>query len=103
MVILIYVLGNLIWSWDEHRAIFHLLLGAAYAFHVTLTLHILQTKQSDITKQGWLFSMVVIWLGNISVLIMGIPLLTGHRGVLSGLGLWGVETGRLIQRLGQLF
>ncbi len=103
LVILFYVLGNLIWAWNEHNAIFHLLLGAAYAFHVTLTLHILQTKQSDITEQGWLFSLAVIWLGNISVLIMGIPLLTGHRGVLSGLGIWGVETGMLIQRLGRLF
>ena len=103
MVILLYVVCDLIWGLQEYRAVFHLLLGAAYAFHVTLTVHILQTKQTDITEQGWLFSFVVIWLGNVAVLIMGIPLLTGHRGMLSALGIWGVETGKLLQRLGQLF
>jgi len=28
---------------------------AAYAFHITLTWHILQTRQSDITSQGYFF------------------------------------------------
>jgi hypothetical protein len=55
-----------------------LLLGAAYAFHVTLTLEILRTRQTDITSQGYLFSAVVIFLGNALVLLAAVPLLTGQ-------------------------
>jgi hypothetical protein len=47
---------------------------------VTLTFHVLQTQQSDITSQGYLFSAVVIFLGNVCVLLFGIPLLTAKVG-----------------------
>ena len=57
---------------------FHLLLGAAYAFHITLTWHILRTRQTDITSQGYIFSAAVIFLGNALVLLIGVPLLTRH-------------------------
>jgi hypothetical protein len=60
---------------DALRIWFLLLLGAAYAFHVTLTWHALKTEQTDITSQGYLFSAVVIWLGNVAVLLLGLPLL----------------------------
>ena len=79
--------GHLIWGWTAYVAWFHLLLGAAYAFHLTLTWHILQTRQSDITSQGYVFSAVIIFLGNIGVLLIGIPLLT-NVPVLSSLDWW---------------
>lgn len=62
--------------------VFHLLLGAAYAFHVTWTWEILRTEQSDILGQGILFSALVIWLGNLLVLIAGISLLSGKPPIL---------------------
>ena len=71
-----YVLGHLIWDWRPWLVWFHLALGAAYAFHVTLTGHVLQTQQSDITSQGWLFSLVIIYLGNAGLLLAGVPLIT---------------------------
>ena len=77
LVVAVFVAGHLIWGWTRYQVWFHLLLGAAYAFHVTMTIHVLQTRQSDITQQGYLFSTVVIWLGNVGVLLLGIPLLTG--------------------------
>ena len=52
-------LARIIWSG------FICAVGAAYAFHVTLTWHTLKTRQSDITSQGWLFSAVIIFLGNV--------------------------------------
>src|SRR6201996_5452037 len=76
IVIAVFALGNLIWDWHQYKTIFNLCIGAAYAFHITLTLHVLQTRQSDITSQGYLFSAVVIFLGNVCVLLFGIPLLT---------------------------
>ena len=79
LVVVIYVLGDLLWRWRAYVPWFHLLLGAAYAFHVTLTWQILKTRQSDITSQGYLFSAVVIFLGNALVLLAAVPLLTGHE------------------------
>jgi hypothetical protein len=90
------------WLWDWPLVWFHLLVGAAYAFHVTLTFHVLQTQQSDITSQGWLFSAVVIFLGNISVLLFGIPLLTPRVGMLNSLGWWAESTGMVLRWLERL-
>jgi hypothetical protein len=76
IVIAVFAVGHWGWGWERLFVFFNLLLGAAYAFHVTLTIHALQTQQSDITSQGYLFSGVVIFLGNAVVLLFGIPLLT---------------------------
>jgi hypothetical protein len=76
IVVAVFAIGHLIWNWQNYFVYFHLLIGAAYGFHVTLTFHTLQTRQSDITSQGYLFSAVIIFLGNVAVLLFGIPLLT---------------------------
>ena len=99
LVIVVFALGNLIWNWHSYQIWFHLLLGAAYAFHVSLTIHVLQTRQSDITSQGYLFSAVVIFLGNICVLLFGIPLLTARVGMLDSLGWWAESTGMILHWL----
>lgn len=88
LVMAAFVVGRLFWNWQPYVALFHLLLGAAYAFHVTLTWHILKGNQSDISDQGYLFSAVVIFLGNAAVLLVGIPLLTGTVRVPEALGWW---------------
>jgi hypothetical protein len=89
LVVLGYLLGNLFWDWQPYRVGFHLALGAAYAFHLSLTWHVLQTQQSDITSQGWLFSGVIIFLGNLTWLLLGVPLITGKPGLTQALGWWG--------------
>src|SRR5689334_11561497 len=48
LVVLVFLLGHFIWNWRNYFVWFHLFLGAAYGFHVTLTWHILKNKQSDI-------------------------------------------------------
>lgn len=99
VVVIVFVLGNWIWGWREQVVWFHLLLGVAYSFHVTLTWHILQTKQSDISDQGYLFSAVVIWLGNASVLLLGIPLLTGCVNWLTALQWCWSDTVSIVRRM----
>lgn len=99
-VMTVFVLGHLIWNWAAYMVWFHLLLGAAYAFHLTLTWHILKTEQSDITQHGYLFSGVIIFLGNVAVLLMGVPLVTGRGGVLDALGSWLQCTGDVLRRIG---
>src|SRR5256884_9728744 len=66
IVVLVFMVGHWIWGWTRYAVWFHLLAGAAYAFHVTLTCHTLRTRQSDITQQGRFFSAVIIWLGNVA-------------------------------------
>jgi len=99
VVVAIFALGHLLWHWQGLMPFFHLAVGAAYAFHLTLTLHVLQTQQSDITSQGWLFSAVVIFLGNVCVLLLGIPLLTPKIGILNSLGWWFESTGMILHWL----
>lgn len=103
LVILAFLIGHLIWNWTHFLVWFHLLLGAAYAFHVTLTWHVLHTEQSDITSQGWLFAAVVIFLGNVSVLLLGIPLLAAKVDLVTALRWWLDCTGGILHRLGGLF
>ncbi|HUR45638.1 MAG TPA: hypothetical protein VMZ27_07165 [Candidatus Saccharimonadales bacterium] len=99
LTVLVFVLGNLLWNWAGYRVWFHFLLGAAYAFHLTLTAHILKTEQSDITSQGYLFSAVIIFLGNVSVLLIGLPLLTTQLSLATSLGWWLQESGAVVLKL----
>jgi hypothetical protein len=102
LVVAVFFIGDLLWHW--HRAYlpwFHLLLGAAYAFHLTLTWEILKTRQTDITSQGRLFSAVIIFLGNALVLVIGVPLLTG-QSLLRALGLWFDCTRAIIERVANM-
>jgi len=102
LVVAVFAIGHLIWNWRQFLAVFDLFLGAAYAFHITLTAHILKTRQSDITEQGYLFSAVVIFLGNISVLLLGIPLLAAKVDVGRAFLWWFECTREVLHRIMQL-
>ncbi|HWH69978.1 MAG TPA: hypothetical protein VNT26_11360 [Candidatus Sulfotelmatobacter sp.] len=101
LVIAVFVSGHLIWNWRAYTVWFHLLLGAAYAFHLTLTWHVLKSSQSDIIDQGYLFSAVVIFLGNVSVLLVGIPLLAARVELLTALRWWATGTGEVLRWVGK--
>jgi hypothetical protein len=100
LVVAGFAVGHLVWNWGPYLAWFHLLVGAAYAFHVTLTAHVLKTRQSDITSQGYLFSAVVIFLGNALVLLIGLPLLTARVDLLTMLEWWLQNTSEVVHRVG---
>jgi hypothetical protein len=102
LVVAIFVLGHHVWDLQRHAVWFHLLLGATYAFHVTLTAHVLGNRQSDITEQGYLFSSVVIFLGNIGVLLTGIPLLAAGVDLQTALGWWMESTGDILRQMVRL-
>jgi len=100
LTVLVFVVGDFIWNWQPYLMCFHLALGGAYAFHVSLTGHVLQTRQSDITSQGYLFSAVVIFLGNVIVLLVGVPLLANRIHVTTALLWWLAGTEDVVRRLG---
>ena len=91
----LYGAGDSLWGWQSYRAVFLVALGAAYGFHVTMTGSILRTRQPDLVGEGWLFSWVVIVLGNLLVLNLSIPLLTRGVPVLKPLIWWGSESWHL--------
>jgi hypothetical protein len=103
LVVLVFAGGNALWNWKPYAVWFHLLLGAAYAFHVTLTWHILKSHQSDISDQGYVFSAVIIFLGNISILLAGIPLLTARVEVMTAFRWWLQGTEEFVRRLASVF
>jgi len=103
MIVIVFVIGHLIWDWKGFMVWFHLLVGAAYAFHVTLNAHVLKTQQTDITSQGYLFSAVVIFLGNVLVLLIGLPLLTAKVNLLEMFGWWLENTGQILRWISKLF
>ena len=103
LVALSFSVGNLFLGWEPYVAWFHLLLGAAYAFHVTFTAHALSTPQSDLAREGPFFALVMIWLGNVLVLLVAVPLLTAGVSVLTALGWWLHDSGRVLIWLQRLF
>jgi hypothetical protein len=103
MAVAFFAIGHLIWNWRRHEVWFHLVVGAAYAFHITLTWQILKTRQTDITEQGYLFSAVVIFLGNVLVLLIGVPLLTAKVDLTTAFGWWLEATGQVVHRFGKMF
>lgn len=103
LVVVVFATGHFFWNWRSYLVYFHLLVGAAYGFHITLTWHVLKTRQSDITSQGWLFSAVIIFLGNVFVLLFGVPLLTARVSLFNALGWWFESIGEIFNWLARLF
>lgn len=103
VVVLFYAAASLIWILLTVQAFFHLLIGAAYAFHLTLTGHILKTRQTDLTEHGVVFSLVIIGFGNLLTLLVGLPFLTLKVGWSQAFLWWFEETVWLGQRFWGLF
>jgi hypothetical protein len=103
LVVLVFVTGHWLWNWRNYVVWFHLLLGAAYGFHVTLTWHILKHEQSDIADQGYLFSTAVIFLGNVVVLLIGIPLLAAKVDAVTALRWWAESTQEVVRWFARLW
>jgi len=99
LLVVVFAAGQWFWDWRRFLVWFHLLLGVAYAFHVTLTWHILKGRQSDISEQGYLFSAVIIFLGNVLLLLMGIPLLAGKLQIGTALRWWLSCTAQVLRWL----
>ena len=97
VLVLAFLVGRFFLSWDQLELPFLTLLGAAYAFHVTLTTHVLKTRQTDVTNHGYLFSAVMIFIGNALVLVAGIPLLAAQPKLTTALRWCWEDTLQLIQ------
>ena len=81
---------------------FYLLIGAAFSFHLTFSWHLLRQKQSDLAREGYFFSFVVVWLGNIWMILLGLAVIYEDIRVLDAVNRSWAETIRLIRFLQNL-
>lgn len=87
-IIVIFNIGNFFWNWYPYVYIFYFLIGMMYGFHITFTSKILKIKQPDIVGEGYIFSAVIIFLGNALILLVGIPYFDSHISIGSSLNIW---------------
>ena len=63
-------------GWRDPELWMLLGLGVSYAFHLTLTGHVIRTRQPDFDGEGWIFSAVLVWLLHVLLLLLTLPWLT---------------------------
>lgn len=64
---LAWVIARKFWQVDDLIYGFLFLLGFSLMFHFVMTVEFLKTKQPDLIKSGYLFSLALIYLANISI------------------------------------
>ncbi len=64
---LAWVIAKKFWRIDDLIYGFLFTLGFTLVFHFVMTVEFLKTKQPDLIKSGYLFSLALIYLANISV------------------------------------
>ena len=102
LIVIIFLFGNFLWNWNNYVLWFYFLIGMMYAFHITLTYNILKIKQPDIVGEGYIFSTVIIFFGNVCVLLIGIPLLANKISVGATFNLWLNNSTQIYHYLGVL-
>ncbi|MBU1087290.1 MAG: hypothetical protein KKD05_07215 [Candidatus Omnitrophica bacterium] len=55
---------------NDYLQILILLIGCSIAFHFLMTVHSLRVEQPDITENGYLFSLTLIYLINLSIIAL---------------------------------
>ncbi len=68
LLIGLYFLGKLFWEPQQFTAAFVFLIGFTWAFHVILTASVLIKGQAEVKKNGYLFSLTIIYIMNVVVL-----------------------------------
>lgn len=102
LIIIIFAIGNFFWNLSNYVLLFYFFIGIMYAFHITLTISALKIKQPDIVKEGYIFSAIIIFLGNMSVLLVGISTLTTKISILKALDLWFTYSFQIYHFIGKL-
>ncbi|MDX2227744.1 MAG: M50 family metallopeptidase [Verrucomicrobiae bacterium] len=95
ILMILWGIAHLIWDLNAWVIWLYFMIGLTYSFHVTFTAKMIPTVQPDITSNGWLFSLVIIYLMNLlSVwlfLVAVHPALT-WKGSMQMLGYHSLET-----------
>jgi len=65
VVLVLWFVVGLFFPLDAYLPVMFFVLGVAYGFHILFTMTVIPMVQSDITSQGWLFSLSIIYLLNL--------------------------------------
>ncbi len=96
VVVLVYATVQHWWSHPALTPVFQFLLGAALAFHFSLTFSAIHSKQTDLKLKGFFLSGMLIAVGN--ALILGVLAVSLFRKTPS-LTEFGIETTRETARI----
>ena len=69
-IVLMIVYSVVSYSYKINGAVFFYLIGFALAFHVVMTIEVMKTRQPDILKSGYLFSIVFVYVLNIIIIAL---------------------------------
>lgn len=101
LTIVIFGVGDFFWGWSGASWFFYVLVGFTYTFHVLMNVHILKNKQPDIVQHGYIFSAVIIFIGNISTILIGLALLGVGVNLQMILGSWMSSSIEIYQYIGE--
>lgn len=77
LIAVVYLALNAWWrTISDYHYLHAAALGFSYAFHVGFTLYCLRRDQPDLKSDGWLFSMIVIYMTNLLFLAALLGLVT---------------------------
>jgi hypothetical protein len=81
LAMLVFLAGDLMFDWQRYLPALCILVGAGWGFHLTYTVQTLMREQSDVTRNGWLFSMTLIYWMNLLVLGLLLAAITSRGRV----------------------
>ncbi len=81
VAIAVYLLGDFVFDWQKQFPLLCIAIGLGWGFHVTYTVETLSHKQTDVTSNGWLFSMAIIYWINFLVLSLLLTSVATHGSV----------------------
>jgi len=84
-VLILYAAGWLICDMTPYTRWLFLVLGITWTFHISFTLRMIPRGQSDLSRYGTFFSLIVIYLMNLAVLT-ALVLLTAPHVTVRGFG-----------------
>jgi len=67
IAILLWHIAKQFWDIRDYISVFLFAVGLTLTFHFVMTVEFLKTKQPDLVKSGYLFSIVLIYLINLSI------------------------------------
>lgn len=93
------------WMWPhlkDYEPWFLLVWGIIWSFHISFTVTLLPTDQSDFESQGYLFSYVTILLGNLWIITALVWIWAGGYGYREGLWHYAQIAGHHYSAIGQI-
>jgi hypothetical protein len=67
IVILLWIFAKQFWDMRDFVSVFLFAVGLTLTFHFVMTVEFLKTKQPDLIKSGYLFSIALIYFINLSI------------------------------------